>query len=135
MRTGLSKKRRKIKPKCAPTLFPWNDWGKRPPTVTARRRLQRFICNPLFLNLILRPVALILPTKKMKKLLHVLLLLLTFLKKSVLYNWRPKPKHYKRNAFLHDQIVVLKKKSFCLDNFTSSDEKMAFYTGLDRGRF
>ena len=71
----------------------------------------------------------------MKKLLHFLLLLLAFLKKSVLYNWRPKPKHYKRNAFLHDQIVVLKKKSFCLDNFTSSDENMVFYTGLDTGRF
>ena len=40
-----------------------------------------------------------------------------------------------RNAFLHGQIVDLKKKSFCLDNFTSSDENMAFYTGLDRGIF
>ena len=40
-----------------------------------------------------------------------------------------------RNAFLHGQIFYLKKKSFFLDNFTSSDENIAFYTGLDRGRF
>ena len=66
--TGLSKKRRKIKPECAPTLFPWNDWGKRPPTVTARRPLQRPTLQSSFYNPdLLRPVALILYQQRKRR--------------------------------------------------------------------
>ena len=66
--TGLSKKRRKIKPECARTLFPWNDWGKRPPTVTARRPLQRPTLQSSFYNPdLLRPVALILYQQRKRR--------------------------------------------------------------------
>ena len=142
--TGLSKKRRKIKPECAATLFPWNDWGKRPPTVTARRPLQRPTLQSSFSEFVPScsshstnkeneeaatcPVTTVNISQEQRA---------TYLRiESKVEALQKEIELLKgRNAFLHGQIVDLKKKSFCLDNFTSTDENMAFYTGLDRGRF
>ncbi len=163
--TGFAKKRRALKSNSVPSLFPWNDWGKQLPTPrrllqrhVCPSQTQLSTSAPLTCTL-----STLTPSSGSSNEENIECLDSTdttvnsdkcpqeqaeqranFARLQAKLDELQKQNEslQKQNAILsanslllNERISVLKKKTFCLENFIGSDKDMAFYTGLDSARF